>query len=246
VGRAGRCTSPVVGGALGANGIVGSSPLIAAGAAHSARLRKSDQVAVAFLGDGATNQGMFHEALNFAAVLDLPAVFVVENNLYGEFTPVGQHTRVERISDRAAAYGMPGETVDGNDVWAVYEATGRAVARARSGRGPTLLECLTYRWHGHMEGEAVPYRPDAEIASWKARCPIVRWSAALQDRGRLTGDDAAARPQNARARVVEAFDRAAASAEPAPDALGTHVYSPSRATSTRPGRRPWPPRASAS
>jgi 2-oxoisovalerate dehydrogenase E1 component len=166
-------------GAIGANGIVGASPLMAAGAAHSAKLRGSGQVAVAFLGDGATNQGMFHEALNFAAVFDLPAVFVIENNLYGEFTPIEKHTRVVHLAERAKAYGMPGVSVDGNDVGAVYAATKEAVKRARDGGGPTLLECRTYRWHGHMEGEQIPYRTAEEIESWKARCPIEALAAGL-------------------------------------------------------------------
>jgi TPP-dependent pyruvate/acetoin dehydrogenase alpha subunit len=145
-------------GALGANGIVGAPYLIGAGAALSAWQQASDRVAVAFSGDGAANQGMFHEALNFAAVFKLPVVSVIENNLYGEFTPLSKHAGIQRLSDRAAAYGIPGVTVDGNDAWAVYTATQEAVARARRGEGPTLLECLTYRWRGHMEGEGVDYR----------------------------------------------------------------------------------------
>jgi len=206
-------------GAIGANGIVGASPLIAAGAAHASRQRGSGQVAVAFMGDGATNQGMFHEALNFAAVLDLPAIFVVENNLYGEFTPMSGHTRVERIADRAASYGIPGVTVDGNDVWAVYTAMGQAVERARRGEGPTLLECLTYRWHGHMEGESADYRPAEEIARWKEACPIARL------RSTLGSDDQTARSE-AVARVEQAFRQAGRDPAPKPAALQTHVFAP--------------------
>lgn len=213
-------------GAIGANGIVGASPLVAVGAAHAARLRGSDQVAVAFLGDGATNQGMFHEALNFAAVMRLPAVFVVENNLYGEFTSVRRHMGIERIADRAAAYGITGETVDGNDVRAVYEATQRALRRARSGEGPTLLECLTYRWHGHMEGESVGYRSAEEITAWKDKCPIKRMREALHARGCL--DDVASNALSASAdrAVADAWTRATAA--PAPDraALTRDVYAP--------------------
>ncbi len=213
-------------GAIGANGIVGAGPLIAAGAAHSARLRDTDQVAVALFGDGATNQGMFHEALNFAAVLDLPAVFIVENNLYGEFTPLGKHTRVARLADRAAAYGLPGETVDGNDPWLVYEATGRAAARARAGQGPTLLECLTYRWHGHMEGETAAYRSAEEIATWKDRCPIKRWRAALVADGLLSDAEAESLQDEAREQVDEAFAKAQALPEPDAGELSTDVFSP--------------------
>ncbi len=213
-------------GALGANGIVGAPGLIAIGAALSARHRHSDQVAVAFMGDGATNQGMFHEALNLAAVLDLPAVFVVENNLYGEFTPLERHTRVTRLADRAAAYGIPGVQADGNDVWAVYTAMRQAVDRARRGDGPTLLECLTYRWHGHMEGETARYRDEAEIAAWKARCPIARLERELLAAGALTQDQIAALAAEATRLVDDAFAAAQAAPEPPPSALTEHVYAP--------------------
>ena len=213
-------------GALGANGIVGASPLIAIGAAHAAKLRGSDQVAVAFLGDGATNQGMFHEALNFAAVKELPAIFVVENNLYGEFTAVSRHLKVAHIAERAAAYGMVGETVDGNDVHAVHEAMGRAVARARAAEGPTLLECMTYRWHGHMEGEAVPYRPAAEIAAWKERCPIKQLRERLVAGGALDAAAAEALAASTRARVAESYARALAAPEPEAAALTRDVFAP--------------------
>lgn len=213
-------------GAIGANGIVGASPLMAIGAAHSARLRGTDQVAVAFLGDGATNQGMFHEALNFAAVQDLPAVFVVENNLYGEFTPASRHTRVKRLSDRAAAYGIEGVTVDGNDAPAVWRAASAAVERARRGEGSTLLECLTYRWHGHMEGESVSYRPPEEITEWKGRCPIARLRRELIERGELDDARADELAADATTRVAEAYERASASPRPSPGALTTDIFAP--------------------
>jgi len=212
-------------GAIGANGIVGASPLLATGAAHSARMRGTDQVAVAFFGDGATNQGMFHEAANFAAVFDLPVVFVVENNQYGEFTALDRHTRVPVLAKRAAAYGMPGVTVDGNDCWAVYQATRDAVARARAGQGPTLLECVTYRWHGHMEGEAVSYRTAEEIAAWKDKCPIVALRARLASEG-VAGTQADELDQRARDRVAAAFARAQADPAPGPEVLATDVFSP--------------------
>lgn len=213
-------------GALGANGIVGASPLVAAGAAHAERLRGSGRVAVAFLGDGATNQGMFHEAANFAAVLELPLVLVVENNRYGEFTPLERHTRVPRLADRAGAYGMAAESVDGNDARLVHAAMRRAVERARSGRGPTLLEALTYRWRGHMEGEAARYRPEEEIREWMGRCPIRRLRSALEAEGRLTGAEAAALEQEARQAVEAAVRRARAAPDPGPEALATDVFAP--------------------
>lgn len=213
-------------GAMGANGIVGASCLIAAGSAHAARLQGIDRVAVAFLGDGATNQGMFHEGVNFAAVLDLPAVFVVENNLYGEFTPLARHVRVERLATRAAAYGIPGVTVDGNDIRAVREATRSAVERAKSGGGPTLIECRTYRWHGHMEGEQHPYRSSEEIERWKALCPIAAFRSVLVAEGGLDERRFAAMQAEVDARVQAALAAARSAPEPAPHDLMTQVFSP--------------------
>ncbi len=175
-------------GALGANGIVGASAVIAIGAALAYRQEGLDRVSLAFLGDGATNQGMFHEALNFAAVFDLPVIIVIENNLYGEFTPIAKHSRVKKLVDRAGAYGMPGKAVDGNDAWAVYETVSTAVNRARAGEGPSLIECLTYRWHGHMEGESAKYRTEDEVAAWKARDPIIILRDRLVEEGHLDQD----------------------------------------------------------
>jgi 2-oxoisovalerate dehydrogenase E1 component len=213
-------------GAIGANGIVGASPLVAAGAAHASRLAGDDRVAVAFLGDGATNQGMFHEALNFAAVLDLPVLFVVENNLYGEFTPLARHTRAPSLAGRAAAYGVPGVVVDGNDVRAVFHATRDAIARARRGEGPTLLECRTYRWHGHMEGESVAYRSAEEIAAWKARCPIAALARALEAEGALDAAAAEAESRAAAERIALSWQRAQQAPPPDAAALTTDVYAP--------------------
>jgi pyruvate dehydrogenase E1 component alpha subunit len=159
-------------GILGANGIVGGGIPIAGGAAMAAKMQGLDRVAVSFLGDGAINTGPFHESLNLAAVWELPVVFVCENNGYANFMAFRRHTRIDQVSDRAAAYGMAGATVDGNDVEAVYDAAQEAVERARSGHGPTLLECLTYRWHGHYEGDPEAYRTKEEIAEWKVRDPL--------------------------------------------------------------------------
>ncbi len=213
-------------GAIGANGIVGASPLIAAGAGHSIRHRGTDQIAVAFFGDGSTNQGMFHEALNFASVFELPVVFVLENNLYGEFTAVSDHCCVDRLEKRAASYNMRAATVDGNDVWTVYEAMKEAVAHARAGDGPTLLVCDTYRWHGHMEGEQGGYRTDEEVASWKERCPIVAWRGVVEAAG--LADEAALDELAAEAarEVDEALEAALESAEPDAATLTEHVYAP--------------------
>lgn len=213
-------------GALGANGIVGASSVIAVGAAHSAQMRGTSQVALAFMGDGATAQGMFHEALNFAAVFNLPAILFVENNQYAEFTPVQGHTRLQRLADRALGYGVPGMTVDGNDVWAVYKAVQEAAARARQGQGPTLIEAVTYRWSGHSEGESAQYRPAEEIADWKAREPIARWKDKLMRAGMLTPDQATRIEQDAEAAVEQAIHFALASPEPAQDMVTAHIFAP--------------------
>ncbi len=208
-------------GALGANGIVGASPLIATGAAHAVQMRGGSQVAVAFFGDGATNQGMFHEALNMASLFDLPAVFVLEDNRYGEFTAVAKHTRAPSLADRAVSYGMPARTVDGNDVWAVYQAMTEAVARARRGEGPTLLVCETYRWHGHMEGDPCDYRPDGELEAWKARCPIRAWTAVAGD-----GTSFEAAEAEAAEAVRGALESAVDAPEPKPEDVAEHVFAP--------------------
>jgi acetoin:2,6-dichlorophenolindophenol oxidoreductase subunit alpha len=199
-------------GILGANGVVGGGIPIAAGAAFAAQMQGLDRVAVSFMGDGATDIGSFHEALNLASLWDVPVVFVVENNGYADFIAQSAHQRIERISDRAAAYAMPGETVDGNDVLAVREAAGKAVARARAGVGPSLLECVTYRWRGHYEGDPQPYRDEEEVTAWKARDPLQRAEAALRGSGAL--DDEAV--QSIRAEVQARIESAVRFAEAAP------------------------------
>ncbi len=162
-------------GFLGSNGVVPPGILIGSGAALSAKLRKSGQVAVAFFGDGGSNNGAFHEGLNMAAAWYLPIVFVCENNLYATEMPFSKTSKNTNVASRAAAYGMPGVQVDGNNVLEVYERAGEAIEQARQGNGPTLLECLTYRWFGHHEGDpGVAYRPKEEIAAWKERDPIKR------------------------------------------------------------------------
>jgi 2-oxoisovalerate dehydrogenase E1 component len=216
-------------GALGANGIVGASALVTVGAALASKLAGDDHVSLSFMGDGATNQGMFHEGLNFAAVFDLPAIFVIENNLYGEFTPLAGHTRATRLADRAAAYGIPGVQVDGNDVWAVYEVVGEAVERARRGDGPTLIECLTYRWHGHMEGDEMDYRPAGELEDWRRRDPIATWRDRLVDEGVLTLSDFDEMQRRAAAAVDAAATAAERAADPPLEWLTDDVYSPEAA-----------------
>jgi len=161
-------------GVLGANGIVGGGLTIAVGAAFSNKFRKTKDFAVAFFGDGASNEGSFHEAANMAALFKLPCVFVCENNGYGEYTPQSNHQAIVDVADRAAGYGMPGVIVDGMDVVAVHEAAGEAIERARKGKGPTLLECKTYRFYDHVgvRGMGLTYRTDEELEAWKKRDAI--------------------------------------------------------------------------
>ena len=164
-------------GILGANGIVGAGLPIATGAALAAKIRGSGEVAACFFGDGASNEGVFHESLNIASSWKLPVIFVCENNLYGEFTPGKDVTSVKDIADRARGHDMPGVVVNGNDVVEVHETMLQAVERARKGEGPTLIECKTYRWEGHVVGEEAflgkrGYRSQEEIAEWKKRCPL--------------------------------------------------------------------------
>ncbi len=213
-------------GALGANGIVGASALITVGAALASRLAGDHHVSLSFMGDGATNQGMFHEGLNFAAVFDLPAVFVIENNQYGEFTPLAHHTRVTKLADRAAAYGIPGVQVDGNDVWLVYETVRTAVERARSGAGPTLVECLTYCWHGHMEGDEMGYRPAGELEDWQRRDPVIQWRDRLLAESVLAVGEFEAMVGAANIAVAQAAAAAEGAPEPPLEWLADDVFAP--------------------
>ena len=175
-------------GILGANGIVGGGIPIAGGAALSAQKRGTDQVCLCIFGDGASNTTRFHEGVNLASIWKLPVVYVIENNLYGETTHVSYAMNVPNVADRACAYGIPGKIVDGNDVLAVYEAVGEAIARARKGEGPTIVECKTYRWHGHYIGDPETYKSKEEVAEWKKRDPIPRFRKHLIENKVLTED----------------------------------------------------------
>lgn len=166
-------------GLLGAFAIVGAGLPVAVGAAHGARLQGRDSVAVTFFGDGATNIGTFHESLNMASVWNVPVVFIVENNLYGEYTPLRDTTPLDDLAERAAGYAMPGEVVDGQDVDAVYAAVSKAATRGRAGEGPTLLEMKTYRYRGHSRTDPAKYRPDGELDRWKARDPLALFADRL-------------------------------------------------------------------
>jgi TPP-dependent pyruvate/acetoin dehydrogenase alpha subunit len=199
-------------GILGANGIVGAGIPIATGAGLSAKLRASGQVVVCFFGDGASNQGTFHEAINLAAAFDLPVVYVCENNLYAVGTRQSDVRKIEDIADRGVGYGIPGLAVDGNNVIAVYEVCKEAVGRARAGLGPTLIECKTYRWRAHFEGEPDTYRPPEEVEAWIKREPIAPYRKLLIEQSILSETEA----DEIEAHVVEELDEAVEFARQSP------------------------------
>ncbi|MGW1612142.1 thiamine pyrophosphate-dependent dehydrogenase E1 component subunit alpha [Streptomyces sp. NPDC002285] len=211
-------------GMLGSYAIVGSHLPMAAGAAWSARLRGTDQIAVAFFGDGATNIGAFHEALNLAAVWKLPVLFVCENNLYMEYTPIADVTAVPRpAADRAPAYDIPGEVVDGNDVLAVEEAVARFAARARAGDGPALLEALTYRHFGHSRSDPATYRPAEEVERWLKHDPLDLARRRLVEMG-VSEAVIGEADDRATSLVQKAVEAAKAAPAPDPDEALTDVW----------------------
>ena len=205
-------------GVLGTNGVVGANLPIGVGTALASRVRGTGQVTVCFFGDGAANTGAAHEALNLASVWALPVVFVCENNRYAEFTPQSVHTRVTSIADRAGAYGMPGISVDGNDVPALWAAAAAAVAAARRGDGPALVEAMTYRWRGHHEGDPMAYRSKEELEAWRERDAIPRFGAWLEGRGWLDAGADARLVAEVQAAVDDATEFARQSPWPAPEA----------------------------
>jgi pyruvate dehydrogenase E1 component alpha subunit len=209
---------------MGSYAIVGAHLPIALGAAWSAQYRGTEQVAVCFFGDGTTNIGAFHEALNMAVVWKAPVVFVCENNLYMEYTPIGAVTAVEHpAADRASAYGLPSIVVDGNDVEAVHEVARTAIELARSGGGPSLIEAITYRHGGHSRADPGKYRPDDEVESWKARDPIPTFRSRLEADG-VTPADLDAIEAEAREAVAAAETEARAAPEPDAAVLETQVW----------------------
>lgn len=208
-------------GLLGAFAIVGAGLPIAVGAAHSARLQGRDSVALTFMGDGSTNIGTFHESLNMAATWKVPVVFVVENNLYGEYTPMRDSTPLDDLAERAKGYAMPGEIVDGQDADAVFEAVARAVAGARAGEGPSLLEMKTYRYRGHSRTDPAKYRPAGELDAWKRRDPLDVLAARLTE---LDDDARSALRREVQAQVDETAARAAEAPYPTLEETRSHVY----------------------
>lgn len=211
-------------GILGANGIVGAGHNIAAGAGLSIKYRGTDQVCVCFFGDGSTNQGTFHESLNLASIWKLPVVFVCENNLYGISMHQSRHQAIQDVADRAVAYNIPGVIVDGNDVFAVYEASNEAIKRARNGQGPTLIECKTYRHRGHFEGDPGSYKPTEEMQEWMAKDPIPRAITYLLENDILTKEELRKLDEEIDREIAEAIKFAEDSPEPPIESAVEDIY----------------------
>ena len=211
-------------GLLGAFAIVGAGLPVALGAAYSSQLQGRDQVALTFFGDGATNIGTFHEALNIASAWKVGIVFIVENNLYGEYTPVRETTPVDDLAERAKAHAMPGVVVDGQDVDAVHAAVANAVARARAGEGPSLLEMKTYRFRGHSRTDPAKYRPEGELARWQERDPIIVLGRKLADEGLLSEGDQSSLNEEVQGLVDAIADRAKQAPFPTIEEIRGYVY----------------------
>jgi len=214
----------IEGGNLGANGVVAGGVPIAVGVGLSLKMQKRDQIILCFFGDGAANLGPFHEALNMAAIWSLPVVYVCENNQYAMSFHVNKAFAIERISDRAAAYGMPGETVDGNDALAVYEAVSKGVKRAREGQGPSLIENVTYRWRGHSRSDVNRYRTKEEIESWQVKCPIKRFRTHMLEEGVLTEEEIDRLKDEAYVAIDAAVEFSEASPDPDLETIEEGVY----------------------
>lgn len=216
-------------GNLGANGIVGGGIPIAVGAALAIKKQKRDDVTICFFGDGATNEGAFHEALNMAAIWKLPVIFVCENNKYGMSVSTERSMSVANVADRAAAYAMPGVTVDGNSVADVAEAVMAAIERARKGGGPSLVECKTYRIRGHSKSDRNRYRTKEEIEEWKEKDPIPRFESELIANGLLSNAEAEEIRASVEAEIAAGIEFARNGTNPDPDEVTRDVYTPGAA-----------------
>jgi acetoin:2,6-dichlorophenolindophenol oxidoreductase subunit alpha len=211
-------------GAMGGIAILGGGSPIACGAALSAKLRGTDQVALSFFGEGASNQGVVHEAMNLAAVWKLPVIFFIESNQWAELSRRSSHLIIETLALRAQGYGMPGVKVDGNDVMAVYEAVSEAVARGRKGEGPTLIDSITYRWDGHYVGDPVVLRPEGELEEMMKKCPIKAFEKKLTKEGILDEAKTAAIIKKIDAEIEEAVEFANQSPYPPVEDMYKNVY----------------------
>jgi len=216
----------IEGGNLGATGVVGSGIPTSVGIGLALQMQKSDQVLLSYFGDGAANLGEFHEALNMASIWDLPMVFICENNQYGMSMPVQRAMNIDKISTRAVAYGIPGETVDGNTVLEVYKVVKPAIERARGGDGPSLIENVTYRWRGHSKSDRNLYRTPEEIQEWMEKCPIVRFKRVLLESERVSESEVERIDKQAFETVEHAAEEAMTFAEPDPTHMEDEVFAP--------------------
>lgn len=211
-------------GNLGANGIVAGGVPMAAGVGLSIQMQRQDRIVLVFFGDGATNEGAFHESLNLAAIWNLPVIYFCENNQYAMSMAITRASKLEKLSDRACAYGIPGVTVDGNDLIAVYCATKEAVERARNGGGPTLIEAQTYRWKGHSKSDKQRYRTKEEVKAWQERDPITRLAQKMLEASLLREDDLQRLQTRVDEEIAAAIEFAKASPEPDPATIFEGVY----------------------
>ena len=211
-------------GMMGGDGSLGCGMPISSGLATALKMRGTDQIVVVYFGDGTSNEGRFHEGLNFASIWKAPVIYLCENNLYGLSVPVCKACNIKDIADRAAGYGVPGVIADGMDVLAMYDVMGKAVARARAGEGPTLIEAKTYRYHGHFEGEAEVYRTKEEVAEWRKKDPIDKFRKQLIEAGMLTEKDAEKIDKDVMAEVDKAVEFAEKSPFPEPQETLEYVY----------------------
>lgn len=211
-------------GNLGANGVVGGGHSIAVGAALTQQMKKTGKIVLCFFGDGAANEGSFHEAMNLASIWKLPVIFYCENNLYGMSMPMSKHMNIENIADRAASYGMPGYIVDGNDAVAVYDLVAEASDYVRKGNGPVLIESKTYRWLGHSKSDANKYRTKEEIEQWKKKDPIKHLRQHLLDNKIMTDEELIAVEQKAKEDIEKAVEFAQNSPYPSIDTILEDVY----------------------
>jgi TPP-dependent pyruvate/acetoin dehydrogenase alpha subunit len=211
-------------GIFGNTSMLGANLPVAAGLALTFKMERTDNVVVAYFGEGASNTGDFHEALNFAGVQHLPILFICENNQYAYSVPVEKSMAIDDVADRAEGYGFDGVAINGNDVLAVYQATQGALARARGGDGPTLIECKTYRWHGHSEHDKAFYRTDEELAMWKSRDPIPTFTTYLKNMKVLTDEKLKDTEERVKAAIDEAVEFAMNAPDPEPEDAVTDLY----------------------
>lgn len=213
-------------GNLGATGVVGGGIPIAVGIGLALKMKKSPNILLSFFGEGSTNEGSFHEAMNMASLWDLPIVFICDNNHYSMSMPMTRSMKIEFVSSRAASYGIPGVSTDGNQVLGVYQIVSEAVSRARSGEGPTLIENITYRWRGHSKSDRNLYRTKEEIAEWMERCPIENFKKLLIEHKRMTEEEIEELDRQAKETIDLAAEEAIKLPEPSPENMEDEVYAP--------------------